>query len=135
MRAVLDVNVIVSALLAPSGTPARVVRAWLEGAFELVVSPSLLEELERALGYRKLHRRIDRNEVAQVIAWLNRFASTVPDPELPPPVRSADPGDDYLIAIAVAERAALVSGDQDLLALAGELPIFTPAGFLELLEA
>lgn len=39
MRAVLDPNVLVSALLSPTGTPARIVLAWAEGRFELVVSP------------------------------------------------------------------------------------------------
>ncbi|MCA1705276.1 MAG: PIN domain-containing protein, partial [Actinobacteria bacterium] len=51
MRAVLDPNVIISAVLSPGGAPARVMTAWLEGRYELVVSPLLLEELERALSY------------------------------------------------------------------------------------
>ncbi|MFN8034583.1 MAG: hypothetical protein U0V73_01425 [Acidimicrobiia bacterium] len=34
-----DPNVIISALLAPRGAPAEVLRAWLDGAFELVEMP------------------------------------------------------------------------------------------------
>jgi predicted nucleic acid-binding protein len=49
-------------------------------------------------------------------------------------IRSSDPGDDYLIALAAAERAALVSGDQHLLSLAALLPVFSPADLLGLLE-
>lgn len=52
------------------------------------------------------------------------------DPDAPPPIRSVDPGDDYLLALATAERAMLVSGDVHLLAFAGTLPILRPAGFL-----
>ena len=58
MRAVLDVNVLVAAILSPTGSPATVLRRWLEGAYDLVVSPKLLEELERTLGYRKIRERV-----------------------------------------------------------------------------
>jgi predicted nucleic acid-binding protein len=44
---------------------------------------------------------------------------------------SADPGDDYLLALAEAERAVLVSGDRHLHALAGQLPILAPRAFLD----
>jgi hypothetical protein len=43
--------------------------------------------------------------------------------------RSPGPGDDYLIALAELERAALVSGDQHLLGQAEDLPDFSPIGF------
>ena len=42
-----------------------------------------------------------------------------------------DPGDDYLIALAQSQRAALVSGDKHLLQLAGRLPIFSARQFIE----
>ena len=48
-------------------------------------------------------------------------------------MRSADPGDDYLIALASAHRAALVSGDKHLLSLSSKIPVFSPRDFLELL--
>lgn len=134
MRAVLDPNVIISALLAPAGVPAAVLRAWSSGSFELLVSPLLLAELERALAYPKLRKRIHESEAIGVVKWLRRHATAVPDPEGPPPRASEDPGDDYLIALAAHERTALVSGDRHLLALANELPIYAPADFLALLE-
>ena len=59
----------------------------------------------------------------------------VADPSGPPTVRSTDPGDDYLIGLAESERAAIVSGDQHLLGLAADLPIFSAAGFLDLLDS
>ena len=45
-------------------------------------------------------------------------------------MRSIDPDDDYLLILAADQRAALVSGDRHLLALAGQLPVQTPAEFL-----
>ena len=130
MRAVLDPNVVISALLSPQGSPATVVRAWVDGAFELVVSESLLEELERALGYPKLRARIPPADAARVVAWLRSAAIIAPDPTDTPPVRSVDPGDDYLIALAAAERAMLISGDRHLLELSEAIPVMSPADFL-----
>ena len=133
MRAVLDVNVLISALLSRGGAPARLMLAWQQGAFELIVSPLLLAELERALAYPKLRHAISADEAEALVAWLTRSATLAPDPESPPAVRSVDPGDDYLLALAAAEHAVLVSGDGHLLALAAELPIHAPASFLSLL--
>lgn len=130
MRAILDPNVIISALLSRDGTPAKVLRAWLEGRFELIVSPLLLKELERALAYPKLAERINPEEAAALIDWLRREAILVDEPAGPPTSRSEDPGDDYLLALAETERAALVSGDRHLLALTSELPVLTPREFL-----
>ena len=134
MRAVLDPNVLISALLAPAGTPAAILRAWSAGAFELVASPLLLAELERALAYPKLRARIHESEATALIEWLGRSATIVPDPDEPTPRASQDPGDDYLLALAAHERAALVSGDRHLLELTGKLPIYAPAAFLSLLD-
>ena len=135
MRAVLDVNVIVSALLSPSGTPARIVEAWQDGRFDILVSPLLLGELQRTLTYPKLMRRIAPESTDRIIDWLARFAILVDDPATAPPVRSSDPDDDHLIALAAKERAVLVSGDDLLLSLRPGLPIHSPAEFLALLTA
>jgi len=135
VRAVLDANVIISGLIAPHGTPAKVMRAWLDGAFELVVSALLLAELERALAYPKLRERINPAEVRELVDLLRREAQMVGDPDDPPSLGSADPGDDYLIALAAAASAAIVSGDRHLLDLAQRLPVYSPAEFLALLEA
>jgi putative PIN family toxin of toxin-antitoxin system len=135
VRVVLDVNVIVSALLAPSGTPARIVEAWQDGRFDILVSPLLLAELERALTYPKLRRWIPIDEAERIIDWLAHSAILVDDPATAALVRSSDPDDDYLIALAAAEQAMLVSGDDHLLSLRPGLPIYSPAEFLGLLTA
>ena len=133
MRAVVDPNVIISALLSRAGSPAQVLLAWQQGRFELVISNGLLEELRRALAYPKLVKRIPPEDAEEVLRWLARSATVVAHPADDPPLRSEDPGDDYLIALAAAERAALVSGDRHLLALAGRIPVYSSAEFLQLL--
>lgn len=130
-RAVLDPNVLISALLSPSGSPAALVARWLAGEFELVVSEKLLAEVRRAFAYPKLRSRITDEEAMAFIDLLGRTATRVEDPATPPR-RSRDPGDDYLLALAEATAAILVTGDQDLLALAG-VPVLSPAAFLETL--
>jgi len=128
--AVLDPNVIISGLLSPTGSAASVLRAWQRGEFELIVSGLLLDELERALAYPKLRRRNSEQDGDGFVRWLRESATDVSDPDDPPPVRSADPGDDYLIALAASQRAVLVSGDRHLLDLRDEIPVFPPALFL-----
>lgn len=134
MRAVLDPNVVISGLLSPVGAPAQVLLAWRDGAFELVVSALLLAELERALAYPKLRAGISAADAEAALRLLAAGASRVFDPQAGGPVRSADRGDQYLIALAAEQRAALVSGDRHLLDLADRIPVHPPRAFLGLLD-
>jgi predicted nucleic acid-binding protein len=52
-----------------------------------------------------------------------------------PPLRSSDAADDYLIGLAAASDALLVSGDEHLLELADRAPIHTPAEFADMIES
>jgi predicted nucleic acid-binding protein len=106
---------------------------WIGGEFELVVSDALLVELERALAYPKLRSRIPPGEAKRFVDGLRRSAQNIPDAE-DPPLRSADSGDDYLLALAEKASAVLVSGDRHLLDLAGRLPVQSAQGFLESLD-
>lgn len=129
MRAVLDPNVLISALLSPAGRAADLLRAWQRGEFDLIVSALLVEELERALAYPKLRRRISEEDAHAFARWIAGSATLVDDPDEDPPVASRDAGDDYLIALAASSRAILVSGDQHLLELSREIPVETPLRF------
>jgi uncharacterized protein len=133
VRAVLDPNILIAALLSRSGAPGQIVARWLAGEFELVVSEALLAELKRALAYPKLLARISAEEAAEFISVLAHDGILAPDP-VTPAGRSADPDDDYLLALAESMRAVLVSGDRQLLDLADELPIQTARAFLGTLE-
>ena len=133
MRAVLDPNVVISAALSPAGSPARVLTAWLEGRFEIIASPGLIHELERALAYPKLRKRIPEPDAAALVRLIKGGSVLREDPA-DPPALSKDPGDDYLIALAAGSEAVLVTGDRDLLALAPGIPAFSAGHFLEWLE-
>ncbi len=103
-------------------------------SFELIASRLLLAELERALAYPKIRRRVSADEADGVIDWLRRGAVIAPDPEGPPRIKSRDPGDDYLLTLAAAESAMLVSGDEHLLTLRDEAPVYAPAAFLAMFD-
>jgi putative PIN family toxin of toxin-antitoxin system len=133
LRAVLDVNVLISAALSSRGPSARIMPAWRNGAFDLIVSPLLLADLQRAFNYPKVRKRVAAAKSHQFVSWLNREAMLVNDPDTRPPTPSPDPGDDYLLALAACEQAMLVSHDQHLLSLRDQYPIRTPNEFLELI--
>lgn len=130
LRAVLDTNVLVSALISPRGTPAQLLRAWGFGSFELIVSPTLLDELQRVLACPKLRRRVRKSEADTFVAWLKRAALVVVDPAGDPPIVPTDPADSYLLSLAASQSAVLVTGDHPLLALGDKVPIRSPAAFL-----
>lgn len=136
IRAVLDTNVYVAALLSRSGSPARLVQALGDGVFDAIVCPRLLDELHGVLCRPKIAERVDSELADEFVRWLGRIAISVPDPVAVRPV-SPDPDDDYLIALALIGRAeVIVSGDAHLLGLTAPAPrTLSPAAFAELVEA
>jgi len=135
VRALLDVNVLIAGLLSRTGSPARLLGKWLEGEFELVISDLLLDELEKTLARPKLRRLLDDDEISAFLELLRGgLADWIEDPGEPPSIKSRDPKDDYLIAVARAAQATLVTGDADLLELSGSIPVMSPRAFLETLE-
>lgn len=112
-RAVLDPGVLIAALISRRGAPARLLELWIEGAFELIASPKLLEELHEVLLREKFRRYATEEEVQAYAETIKRLAIVVEDPKDAPRV-STDPKDDYLVALAISASAILVSGDPHL---------------------
>lgn len=108
LRAVLDTNVIVSAALSPAGTPFRVQSAFLEGRWQLVASPEILEEYEAVLSRPKF--RLSRGAVREALARLREAADLAFPVE---PVQAcSDPTDDKFLACCLAGGAGhLVTGN------------------------
>jgi putative PIN family toxin of toxin-antitoxin system len=131
IRAVLDTNTIVSGL-GWGGPPGDVLDAGLAGHFEIVTSPTQLDELRRVLSYPKLQAVVgDADELIRLLA----LAAVVVTPTETVTI-SRDPDDDRLIEAALeADADIIVSGDQDLLTLGrvGHIEILTPREFLEYL--
>lgn len=133
-RAVLDPGVLVSALITPTGISAKLLLAARAGRFELIASPFLFEELDSVLRRKKFRRYVGFDAVGAYLELLHHDAQLAADPGAAPPIRCADPDDDYLIALAHNQSAALVSGDSHLLELADQIPVFSPVDFLDSLD-
>jgi len=113
---ILDTNVLLSALRTDSSPPALILDAWRAGRFQLVTSIEQVDEFKRAARYPKLHAVLPRGAVGRVVNQL-RTADLVLE-RLRRTGDSPDPGDEYLIAMALAAGADyLVTGDRALLAL------------------
>ena len=137
MIIVLDTNVIISALLSPSGPPAEIINHWEADQFEVVTSPPLLSELERVLQYPRVKKYLKRpeGEVAEFITRFRRVA-TVVEPQLTLEVIEEDPADNRVLECAVAGAASyIVTGNDHLLKIKQykEIVILKPAEFLTLL--
>lgn len=119
MRVIADANVFVSAALgrSPQAPSVLVITAALDGRMELVMSPALLAEVAEVLSRPRLRKHLSADDVQLFLADLAAQVVMFADPTDPPSV-CRDPDDDYLIALAVAVQAdALVTGDDDLLAI------------------
>ena len=136
MRAVVDPNVLISAVITPSGVTGQVARAALSRRFELVTCPRLIEELETVLRRPRFRQYLSIDEADDYVTSIEGVAHDADDPA-DPEALSRDPDDDYLIALtreAPADR--LVTGDQDLLELEKPpVPIVSPRALLDDLEA
>ncbi|MEK6608963.1 MAG: putative toxin-antitoxin system toxin component, PIN family [Myxococcota bacterium] len=138
VRAVLDTNVLISALIRPDGPPGRILEALIGKAFEMVISPGIVGELRRAARYRRVrkHIRISEAQLEVRLAQIEAIGDPVAG-NLTPQVAVRDPEDIMLLATAVEGRADyLVTGDEDLLTLARHqgIAIVTPRVFLGVLK-
>jgi putative PIN family toxin of toxin-antitoxin system len=136
MKAVLDTNVLVSALLFPGGAPDRVFRAALRGHYDLVVSPFIIRELARVLeekfGYTP-------EEAEAVAKFIESSASEIVEPSEVPEIIASNKADNEILACALEAGADyLVTGDLKHiypLKNVGRVKIVSPAEFLAILRS
>lgn len=115
IRAVLDTNVVISALLF-SGPPSQLVSPWQSSRLRPVVSAPILDECIRVLAYPKFDltpaeiRSVIEVELLPFIESAKAIQATVAE------VR--DPDDAKFITCAASAGVRwLISGDEDLLSL------------------
>lgn len=134
--AVLDTNVLVSAFPAHGTVPALLIDAWREGAYHLVVSEHILEELAETWRDPYWQARISSTERAEVISLL-RGTAIVTALTVEVSGVATHPEDDLILATAVASKATcLVTGDRKLRAVGNfqGVTILSPREFLTVLE-
>lgn len=113
-KAVLDSSALVSAFFTPEGTPASLLAHARRGAFSLVSSVEILDEVTGVL-MRPKHQERYSYTLEEVVRYrrrltaLSMLATDLPSLKAVP----LDPKDDMIVATAVAARADyLVTGDR-----------------------
>jgi putative PIN family toxin of toxin-antitoxin system len=134
MRAVIDTNVLLSALLW-GGTPHALMEHVRNGTVTLISSPALLAELACVIDRPKFDEILLRTNTSrtQTLAEVRLLAEVIDPPPLAHPV-CRDKDDDAVLALALAAHADIViSGDDDLLCLNPfeGIPILMPAQALQ----
>ena len=124
-RVVIDTNILVSALLSPSGNPAKVYRMFLTGLLFLVYSESIMEEYEDVLYRPRLN--ILKGDADTVLEAIRQYG------ERAEPIRSTNPmtdeDDRVFYDTAKCAGAYLITGNKR--HFPDEPFILTPAEFLE----
>jgi uncharacterized protein len=138
IRAVLDANVLVSALVSPSGIPAQVLRAWRDERFHLVASQAILLEIDRVLRYPKIRKRHGMSDT-EIREWIDDLAhlAVLVSEQITVGAIIEDPADDRYLECALEGGAeCIVSGDQHLLKLNRyeHIDVLTPRAFLDVLK-
>jgi putative PIN family toxin of toxin-antitoxin system len=114
---VFDTNVVLSALLFPTGRLAWLRLHWRQGGAVPLISPATSRELARVLAYPKF--RLSEQYRIELLAMYIPCCESF-DPEGKCPIECRDPKDQALLDLAQSGNAdVLVTGDEDLLALAG----------------
>jgi putative PIN family toxin of toxin-antitoxin system len=139
MRLVLDTNIYVSNLISEKGNPAKIVRWWLEGEFDVLVSQPIIDEILRVTDYeriKKKYAKVRENRLEYVALIAEQALWTEPRQRLD--VVVSDESDNRYVECAVAGGAQyIVSGDEHLLELVEYegIRVLTPAAFVALKEA
>ncbi|MBL0124378.1 MAG: putative toxin-antitoxin system toxin component, PIN family [Betaproteobacteria bacterium] len=133
LRVILDTNVLVSGIAYPASVPGKILAAWRFGSVDVVLSAYILEELRRVLP-RLAHRHgLTQAEIEDLVDVLSIQAEVIePLPGHEPDLRDVKDQpvlDTLLAALGASGADYLITGDNDLLALADRYPVMTPAMF------
>jgi len=135
MRTVLDTKVLLSALITREGIPGQIVDAWTSNAFILLTHERQIDEIRTVTRRPRTRALLRAAEAGRLVNQMR--ADAVFLGRLSAIQRSADPADDFLLAICQAGSADyLVTGDKaGLLALVshGATAIVTARQFLDLI--
>jgi putative PIN family toxin of toxin-antitoxin system len=133
LRVVLDTNVLLSGLAYPGSLPGRIVAAWRHGSVDVVLSTFILDELRRVLPRLSARHGLSSCEIDDLVDILSIQAELV-EPDAVSDDALRDDNDQpelgtLLAGMRTGSLDYLITGDKDLLALAGTYPILTPAAF------
>ena len=136
-RTAFDTNVLASGFVRPQSIPGELLRRWSDEEFVLVVSETILTELERTLRSPYFSEFLSSAQVNANIELLRRESYVAEVTSVVKGVATHHE-DDLVLALAESVSAPyLVTGDRQLLRLGmhKETRIVSPRDFLALLDA
>ena len=139
ISAVLDTNVLVSALIVTRGKPAQIVDYIQARKFQLILSDDILIEAREVLQRKHIQRRFQPSpaDIDEYLGRLRGISQMVAVREIENVIVN-DPPDNLILACAREGSADyLVSGNDHLLALREHhhTQVVSPARFLTLLDS
>ena len=108
-RAVVDTNILVSALLTPAGPPGAVAQAIRRGVLQPMVSTEIIEEYLDVLHRPRL--ALPPRQVDELIALLEAQAQWARITPYLPALKLPDPGEWPFIATALAGNCPVIAGN------------------------
>lgn len=142
LKVTLDTNVIVSGIILERGIPYSILEFWRRGAFLLITSRELIDEVVEVLHRAKTVKNysIPVEKLTTIVKLINQKSRVVVPAPLTQDIHLRDKKDTFILATAIIGNAEyLVTGDKDLISLRGKpkikpLVILTPQQFLESLR-
>jgi len=131
-RIVIDTNIMVGAMMKPSGASRKILAMWVEGRLSLLVTPQIRREYLSILS----QRWVKSDWVAEFNGRIDESAEMVVPKERVRIIKE-DPSDNMFLECAAAGKADyILTSDQHLLALKrfGGTEIVTPTTFLRRAE-
>jgi putative PIN family toxin of toxin-antitoxin system len=125
MQAVIDTNVLVSALISRNGKPSEIVRQMLNRAFETCYDYRMMTEYVEVLHRKKFS--FIKAEIDVILDFIESDGLTVLPPALDTPFE--DESDKAFYEVAVYCAAQLITGNKQ--HFPDEPFIYSPAEFLE----
>lgn len=141
IRAVLDTNVVFSALSSRGSRPEQVLRAAILGNYQMVLSQPLLDEYRRILlgtNFRRANTGADALRAAEEMLIAFQMMASMVVVSRVPRIVPDDPKDDIVVATAFIGCAHyIVSGDQHLTKMENyeDIAVVGPAKFLDIIAA
>jgi len=133
LQVILDTNVLVSGIAYPASVPGKIMAAWRHGSIDVLLSVYILDELRRVLPRLAQHHGLNSAEIDDLVDALSIQAENIePLASLDADLRDAADQPvlgTLLAALQTSGTNYLITGDKDLLALAGRYPIITPSEF------
>lgn len=133
MRVILDTNVLISGIAYPNSIPGKILASWKQGSLDVLLSDYILEELRRVLPRLAHRHHLKETEIDDLVDTLALQAEIVtPSPAFDDALR--DVSDQAVLDILIeslntSNADFLITGDKDLLLLAGRYCIVSPSDF------